>query len=354
MNQRSLNIFFAASPFHLICLNEYRKKNNIKDFKLILLLHRVNKHALTQIFQTLEILDLNEYFVFWIPKNKIIRYFYELLFIYYLKIYNYKKDFNFLIIDFRNNFMHSLRRFFRKSEFVLLDDGFYTFVAHNNFISKKIYLPISSYKSFKGKIVRWLYFGKSYKYLLNSPIKLFTIYADEIISEYTTQNDLNKLRAMIDFKNIKFNEDEVFFTGTRMVEKGALKLEEELELIMAANIYWSRRGKTMYYVGKRSTSEEKLRSFKEKGIKTLKFELPLEIVFTQIQEIPSHICGLGSTLQKSLKLLFEDKINCYYIDLYDFFKKESKGKKNLKKNEVERAAKYYSINSANITTISIN
>ena len=99
---------------------------------------------------------------------------------------------------------------------------------------------------------------------------------------------------------------------------------------------------------------KKLEFFNKHGIKTLQFELPLEIVFTQIQVIPSHICGLGSTLQKSLKILFKDKINCYYIDLYDFFKKKNKSYAIPHKNEVEETARYYSKNSDNITTISIN
>ncbi len=351
---KNLNIFFAASPLHLICLNEYRVKYKIKEFKLILLLHRVNEHALKQIFLTLEILEFKDYFIFWIPRNKVLRYFYEMILIYYLKISNPKTFFKFLIIDFRNNFMHSLRRFFKNSEFILIDDGFYTFVAQNNFMSKNYFLPVSSYRKLKGLIVKKLYFGNSYKRILSTPIKLYTIYFDEIKSSYLIKNDLSELRKKINFKNIKFNENEVFFTGTRMVEKGALKIEEELDLILAANNYWKKKGKIMKYVGKRSTSNEKLEFFNKHGIKTLQFELPLEIVFTQIQIIPSHICGLGSTLQKSLKILFKDKINCYYIDLYDFFQKENKSYSIPHKNEVEETARYYSKNSDNITTISIN
>lgn len=353
-NKKDLNIFFAASPLHLICLNEYRHKKNIKNFKLILLLHKVNKHALKQIFQTLDILDLREYYIFWIPSNNLVRYIYELILISYLKIFNYKFYYKFLIIDFRNNFMHSLRRFFKNSKFTLLDDGFYTFVAQNNFMSKKIFLPISRYKSLKGRIVKFLYLGNSYSNLINSPIKLFTIYKDEINSDNTIGNDLNELRKKINFNKINFNKDKVFFTGTRMVEKGALKLEEELDLISAANSYWEKRGKRMYYVAKRSTSIEKLEFFNKNGIETLQFELPLELVFTQIEDIPSHICGLGSTLQKSLKLLFKEKINCYYIDLYDFFKKRGKYLRNIEKNEVEQTACFYSKNSKYIKTISIN
>ena len=167
-------------------------------------------------------------------------------------------------------------------------------------------------------------------------------------------NNLKELKKNINLKNIKFNENKVFFTGTRMVERGALRLEEELELIIAANDYWSKKGKIMYYVGKRSTSKEKLIIFNNHGINTLQFDLPLEIVFTKIQEIPSHICGLGSTLQKSLKLLFKENINCYHIDLYHFFLKRNIANTKISKNEVEEASNSYAIKSVNITTITLN
>ncbi len=210
-------------------------------------------------------------------------------------------------------------------------------------------------------ITKFLYFGNSYKRILKSPIKIFTIYADEIIGKTDkiigkniVMNNLYELRKNINFENIKFIDKKVFFTGTRMVEKGALKLEEELELIIAARNYWNKKGKVMYYVGKRSTSKEKLLTFNKKGINTLQFDLPLEIVFTQIQEIPAHICGLGSTLQKSLKLLFRENITCYYVDLYEFFKKSNNNILKIKKNEVEEAAKFYSENSEYIKTISLS
>tara|TARA_Y100001933_G_C18796535_1_gene478938 strand:- start:183 stop:515 length:333 start_codon:yes stop_codon:yes gene_type:complete len=70
--------------------------------------------------------------------------------------------------------------------------------------------------------------------------------------------------------------------------------------------------------------------------------------------IPLHIFGFGSTFQKSLKLLFQNKINFYYVDIYEFFKKEHYGLINIKKIEREKTDIFCSKNSENITTISIN
>ena len=111
MNKNKFNIFFAASPLHLICVNEYRKNKGIENFKLILLLHKENKHALKQMYQTLEILDFKKYYIFWITKNNLIRFLNELILILKLKLNNLKNNYRFLIIDFKNTFMHSLRRF---------------------------------------------------------------------------------------------------------------------------------------------------------------------------------------------------------------------------------------------------
>ena len=54
----------------------------------------------------------------------------------YAKIYFWQKNINhiqkklptFVIIDFRNTFMHYLRALFHNSRFILIDDGFQTYV----------------------------------------------------------------------------------------------------------------------------------------------------------------------------------------------------------------------------------
>ena len=45
----------------------------------------------------------------------------------------------------------------------------------------------------------------------------------------------------------------------------------------------------MYYVGKRSTSKEKLIIFNNHGINTLQFDLPLEIVLQKYKKSPQHM-----------------------------------------------------------------
>ena len=111
----------------------------------------------------------------------------------------------------------------------------------------------------------------------------------------------------------------------------------------------------MFYVGKRSSTKEKnLKDLKKNGIKTLNFEQPLEIVFSEMLEIPSHICTFGSTLQKSLKLLFDDKIQFYFIDLIKYFSFSNNRGITFRGKEIDKNISKYSINSNNIETLNLD
>ena len=166
-------------------------------------------------------------------------------------------------------------------------------------------------------------------------------------------NNLNYLRNKFINSHGKIIDEIVYFTGTAMVERGALKLEQELSLIKAANKYWAEKCKTMYYVGKRSTSARKLDVFEDNGINTLKFDLPLELVFIKEKIIPGNICGLGSTLQKSLSILFENKINFYFINLKDFFYIKNENMGTIMMDEVDQIAALYSEKSSRIMKLNL-
>ncbi len=354
----SKNIYFAATPIHLIGIKEFITKNNINEFELILFLHNTKKKdneiALKQIFLTLKILNFKKYEIFWMPKLRIIRFLFEILLIIKLKKKFISNNLNFIIFDFRNIFLQSLRRYFKNSKFTLIDDGFYTYVAQENYMKKNLFLPIEKYKNLEGKISKLLYFGSSYKRLKKTPVKIFTIYADEITNPNAEMNNLNYLKNKSIKSNGKIIDEIVYFTGTSMVERGALRLEQELSLIKATNKYWTEKGKTMYYVGKRSTSRRKLDVFEDNGINTLKFDLPLELVFTKEKTIPGNICSLGSTLQKSLSIIFENKINFYFINLKDFFNIKNEDLLTIRMDEVDHFATLYSEKSSNIITLNLH
>lgn len=339
-NFKNLTIYFTASPLQLICINEHIMKNQGQKYKLFFFYSDQNPLAMQQMYKTLNKLNLQDYDNIWMPKIKFLRIFYEILFILKLKFKYRKKNLSFVILDFRNIFMQSLRRFFKNSKFTLIDDGFYSYVAYENFISKNLYLPVTRYLNLMGKLKKWLYFGISFTDLAWRPFNLFTIYADEIDCKNTIFNDLSYLRDENKKNNVKISDKLVYFIGTGMPERGAIKLEHELNLIKNLNNYWNTKGKDFYYVGKRATSKEKLKFFNKNGIKTLHFELPLELVFIESEVIPKHICHMGSTLSKSLSLIFEKQIEFYFIDILEFFSKSEIGI-HIGMDEVDQSARNY-------------
>ena len=65
-SNKKINLYFAASPVQLICINELRKKNGPEDFKLILFLYKKSNYANKQMYLTLEKLGFHNYEISWI------------------------------------------------------------------------------------------------------------------------------------------------------------------------------------------------------------------------------------------------------------------------------------------------
>ena len=241
-SKKKINLYFAASPVQLLCIKELMIRDKVKEFKLFLFLHRNIFYANRQMDLTLNILGFKDFEISWVSKNRLIRFLDEIIFIIKLKIkfkFN-SNSLNFTIFDFRNMFLQSLRRYFPESKFTLIDDGFYTYVAHDNYMKRDIYLPINNLKSFSGKIAKILYFGGSYERLKKTSFNLFTIYADEINNKNAQMNNLNYLKEKIYLKERKFDKNKVYFIGTGMVERGAATLDQELGLLKKLNQFWQK------------------------------------------------------------------------------------------------------------------
>ena len=251
-----LNLYFASTPVQLICIDELRRKDSSENFKLFLFIRKNNLYANSQMYLTAELLGFKKYKIFWIPEIRIIKFFNEMLFIFQLKL-SFKSKFkihnlHFVIFDFRNLFLQSLRRFFPESKFTLIDDGFYTYVAHDKYMKRDIYLPIDNLKSFTGKIAKLFYFGSSYERLKKSSFNLFTIYADEINNKNAQMNNLSNLKERILIRDRKFDENKVYFIGTGMVERGAATLDQELGLLKKLNLFWKKRERIILYWKKKN------------------------------------------------------------------------------------------------------
>ena len=78
------------------------------------------------------------------------------------------------------------------------------------------------------------------------------------------------------------------------------------------------------------------------------YDLPLELVVTEIDQIPVHYVTLGSTLQKSLPLILGEKIKCYFINFEEFLRKSKDLKSSIILDDVDIFANYYSHKSLNV------
>jgi len=342
------HIFFAAAPFHVICINEIHKRDPSKNFELILILHKKNTLANMQIYKTLQFFGFEKYTVLYSSHNPIVNYFRNLLFIYKLFNRSHSKNLIFTMFDFRNSFMHSLRRFFQGSKFILIDDGFSTYSSYQRYIIKGYYLAHDRYLNIRGIFLKWVYFGSHFNYLLRTKIDIFSIYVEDfgVVDKDYLLNDLRHLRKLVSaISALNFDTNKVFFIGGKLSERGAMSLNDELFCMDWLNKYWKSKGKTMFYIAKRSSSIKKLDLISKAGIDVLTFDLPLEIALMNEKILPGIICAPGSTLLKTLPMLY-DKIECYQIEMTDFFKFE---------DAIEQAEFIQEfIKGTNIKTININ
>ena len=87
---------------------------------------------------------------------------------------------------------------------------------------------------------------------------------------------------------------------------------------MKINNYWKKKGKQWSMLPREQVQKEKIEIFEKNSIKTISFDQPLEIalVMNNVFDIPSYFCSFGSTLDKTISLLYE-KINIYLIEFSD-------------------------------------
>ena len=143
-----------------------------------------------------------------------------------------------------------------------------------------------------------------YKYLRESKLSLFSIYSELLIGDIFLQNDLKSVRKKIKNKNKKYDESMAFYVGTKLSERGALTLADELKILKSSLIYIHSIGKECTYFAKRSSSKKKLDLIEELGYKIYIPEYPLELYLMNSEYIPSLICGFGSSVFSNLPKLF--------------------------------------------------
>mgnify|MGYP001343643183 CR=1 FL=1 len=302
--------FFSAGPFHLKNNFEFIKKKKIKNYKIFIIQSK-SKTVNLQVLNTIKILNLKNCENLNWNFFRIIRFFQYIFFIKRIYRQYSGKRITFIISDFKNLFFHFLRIFFHNSKFILIDEGFGTLIAYKKYFRKGIYFPIDQYNKYVLNISKHL-LPSSFRNMLDTKIYIFSIYYNYMNDKNIIINDLKHIKKKLN-KNYNKDNSIVFFSGTRLSERGAISLKEELKILKRIKLYWDKRGKKLIYIAKRTTSDEKLILIKKKLlIDFIKFNLPLELAICyEYKKLPYAHCSHGGTLHTTLKKIYNIKSVVY-------------------------------------------
>ncbi len=309
--------FFASAPLHLINISEFINQNNIKSYKIFINITK-NNRVDSQLLNTIRFLKLkNINKLKWSGLNlkKIFQY---QNFINKIKSNQINNKIIFVINDFRNFFFHLIRVNFSKSKFILIDDGIITFDIFKKYISRNIYFPVDQYNKITITLLKIL-LPDTYKILIKSEIKIYSVIGNYIQDKRVIKNNFLFMKKIFNKKLYKKDKSLVFFLGTKLSERGALSLHEELELLNYIKLYWKKRGKELVYISKRSSSKKKLLLIKNKLlINFIDFNLPIEISLgIEFKKIPYAICSLGSTADLTLKKIYNIRTFIFNCKKYE-------------------------------------
>ena len=316
-----IHVCFAAGPLHLMSIKELIQINPNSKFYIFLMLYKDNIMVNKQMFRSVELLKLKNIHEIYLYKSKFLNICQNLILAKKISVKYKKKLPTFVIIDFRNTFMHYLRALFHNSKFILIDDGFQTYVNYKKYIEKKIYLPYLNYYGLFGRLNKFIHFGLQFNKLYSKEFELFSIYAKELRISDKYFNQLTCINKIKSKKEFEYDDDSVFFCGTKLVERGVLTMEEELNIVKKLRDYWLSENKKLIYIAKRTSSEVKLNKIKnDLSVEVINFDLPLELALLEYHKLPSIVCSLGSTLNKTLPMIY-NKINTYLINVNEIEKK---------------------------------
>ena len=295
------NIFLIASPLQVICAYEFSTQY-LADKNIICPIYIKGAPLRNkQIKNTIQFFNFQNIENIYIGKplvNKVNQIYAVCQFI-FLRIKLGGGNYRLIFGDFRDKTMHFSRVFFKPKETFVIDDGFASYLAGKNYLSKSIFLPNVS--KFEEIILRILC---QYKYLKESKIILFSIYSELLTGDLFLQNDFKSVRKKIKYKKKKYDKKMAFYIGTKLSERGALTLADEIKILKSSLIYLRSIDKECTYFAKRSTSKKKLDLIEKLGYKIYVPEYPLELYLMNSEYIPSLICGFGSSVFSNLPKLF--------------------------------------------------
>tara|TARA_A100001015_G_scaffold275296_1_gene332466 strand:- start:318 stop:1346 length:1029 start_codon:yes stop_codon:yes gene_type:complete len=313
-------VCFAASPIQLICFKEFVFKFKIDKYK-IYILSSVDPNVNVQLKKTIDFLNLKNIENISRSSSKLIQFFQKYKFLLNLYKNHHNKNCIFVISDFRNTILHQIRIIFKKSKFILIDDGAQIYKYHREYFQENMYFPWRDFRNLLGKLKIFINYGFNLKYLINSNFEIFTIYGRELGLEEKNCNKFEYINNTFKLKS-RYCESNVYFIGSKMAEQNYLTMEEELESIKKVKNYWENFNKSLIYVAKRTTSKLKINLIEKKiGINVITSDMPMELQFLNLNDtkVPKIICSFGSSVDKTFPMIYKNT-QSYLIIINDLKK----------------------------------
>lgn len=302
-----MNIYFVASPLQLISALDIAKvkENNV------FFIAKGSERNYFQINKLLESNDISSYIIIYLKEFKIsfFRYIYTFFLANLWRFKSSSKIENVYVGDFRNYMFNLLAFSLSDHKYILLDDGLATINVQLNYFSK-------------GKGFSEYFNSNKYKFtnmffLLDNRIKstipdLYSYLCMDSMLHSSQVNYAQKRKSGI----VKKVTSDLYFLGSKYSEAGVLSLEYEIYALKFVFLKESKKHKNIYYIPHRDDSKLKIKKIKSIGFIIKDFNLPIEIIFNDLDKIPCAITGFYSTALFNLKCYYEEAIDIYDISDY--------------------------------------
>jgi len=309
------NYFIVCSPFQLINATEAREYYNIPDNKCVLVI--LNLYGKTNYNQIISVLE--DYIWTNVHKLSFNSRSNKLTFPFKLRklvsIYKGVKLNKLFVGEYFAYEIRALANIIAYKEIILFDDG-------NAAIRTINYLSLGRKKpsTFSFQTLRKLYYQLSgLKVFEYASITIFTAYAD--LYNYLTavkivKNSYAYSRSLNRKKEIS---SEIFFLGTKFVERGLIDLENYTEYLKRAITYLEKRfNGNVLYVPHRGENKEKIEYLKKKkNIKIKTVTTSIELYLLKSSQNPMLVSTFSSSAIFSLEFIFGDDMNkkCFQLTL---------------------------------------
>lgn len=275
-------LVLVAAPLQALAAFEYLRSSPQNKYRLLVMTPEEMSGPRFQLLKTLEILDFEDAILIPATPVKALCFLLVRQFRLSLRLV-FTTDFTVVIGDFRNRFMRLIGRI-AGGKRVLIDDGLATLDAIHEIRKKE----------------------KTYQ-LGNWEWTIFTCFFGNAVSKNIQPNKLSHV-AGLNKKSKVIDDQQCWFLGGKMSERGAIGLDDELSLMREINAYWANQGVALTYVAKRTSSEKKLEMLVGMGIECRSFELPVELELLMRDHLPRYICSFGSSATATINHLYPELV----------------------------------------------